>query len=1138
VAQTQSTALKDTTVLPDVAQPPHRCLQMGDVNSWVKNQLFDVLGFAEKNLVGYTVSLAKKSKSESELLSNLAALDVPTNARTKQFARELMARAGGGGGGGRGGATRAPSATQRREQEARSMAAKNDTYAMLKEPELDPKALKAAKKAQRKLRKRSVREEEEEDDAPPAKRAETAEERKIRLMDEDQAEMQAFSSRLKERDDSKTKKSMLDEDKTGERLKELAQLKQDEKEEHLRKLRVRSREDYLVKRTDQKLVELEDDLKDEDYLYNGVKLTKKEKIEKEMKLELLKLAKEKQNMNFDEGGYDMPDAYVDVDEEGVAVKRDKDRELEVLHGRTQDIEETVRTEQEVWEDHQLKYSTVKFGSSKAAERGSEFDFVFDDQIDFVSTDTIAAENTGKKKKKKKKKKRKDGDASSSSSSSSEEDTGAPAVPSPDDEDPSLSESDRKHQAILKGRKLLPIFPYREDLLAAIEEYQVLVIVGETGSGKTTQVPQFLHEAGWTKKGKVGCTQPRRVAAMSVAARVAEEMNVKIGNEVGYSIRFEDCTSDRTIVKYMTDGMLLREFLGEPDLASYSVMIIDEAHERSLHTDVLFGLVKDIARFRPDLKLLLSSATVNSEKFSEFFDDAPVFNIPGRRYPVDIMYTKAPEADYLDASVVTCLQVHITQPPGDILVFMTGQEEIELATEALQDRTRGLGTKIGELLVCPIYANLPSDMQAKIFDPAPPGGRKVVLATNIAETSLTIDGIVYVIDTGFVKQTSYNPRTGMESLIVTPCSKAGANQRAGRAGRTCPGKCFRLYTAWSFHNELDDDQVPEIQRTNLGSVVLLLKSLGINDLIHFDFMDPPPAETLIRALEQLYALGALNDRGELTKLGRRMAEFPLDPMQSKMLIASEEYKCSEEMIAIAAMLSAGNAIFYRPKDKAVLADAAKANFHRGYGDHLALLNCYTQWAELGFSVQWCFENFVQIRTMKRARDVKEQLEGLLERTEIEMMSNSDHEVLRKCIASGFFYHTAKLQKNGSYRTVKNPQNVHIHPSSALQEELPRWVVYHELVLTSKEFMRQIIEINPEWLVEIAPHYYKANEIEDENKKKLPKMIGKAAGDGAADPVKGAGAGSAAERAAGDDMAGSAEGGDDDGFARDVIYKPRN
>ena len=1088
---------------------------MGDLNGWVKNQLFDVLGFSEKSLPGYVLSLAKKAKSERELLGNLGTCGVPANARTAQFVSDLMARTGGGARGA-GGAARAASATQRREREQAALAARNESFTLLKEPELDAKAIKAAKKAQRKLRKKRAQS-EEADDAPAPKRKETAEERRVRLMDEDQAAMHAFSSRLKERDDAKTKKTMLDEDaKTGERLREMAQVKEDERQDHLKKLRIRSREDYLVKRTGQKLVELQDDIKDEGYLYDGVKLTKKEQIENQMKQELLQLATERQNMNFDEGGYNMPDAYVDVDDEGVAVKRDREKELAAAMGHTEDIEEEVKTEQSYWEETQLKEATVKFGSSNAKERGSEFDFVFEDQIDFVSTDTMA----GTKKKKKKKKKR--GDVSS-------DEEGAGAAAAAPEVDPDASEADKKLAELSAGRKLLPIYPYREDLLAAIEEYQVLVIVGETGSGKTTQVPQFLHEAGWTKKGKVGCTQPRRVAAMSVAARVAEEMGVKIGNEVGYSIRFEDCTSDRTIVKYMTDGMLLREFLGEPDLASYSVMIIDEAHERSLHSDVLFGLVKDIARFRPDLKLLLSSATVNSEKFSEFFDDAPVFNIPGRRYPVDIMYTKQPEADYLDACVVTCLQVHITQPPGDILVFLTGQEEIELATEALQDRTRGLGTKIGELVVCPIYANLPSDMQAKIFDPAPPGGRKVVLATNIAETSLTIDGIVYVIDTGFVKQTSYNPRSGMESLIVTPTSKAGANQRAGRAGRTQPGKCFRLYTAWSFHNELDEDQVPEIQRTNLGSVVLLLKSLGINDLIHFDFMDPPPAETLIRALEQLYALGALNDRGELTKLGRRMAEFPLDPMQSKMIIASEEYKCSEPMIVIAAMLSAGNAIFYRPKDKAVLADAAKANFHRGYGDHLALLNCYTQWQELGYSVQWCFENFVQIRTMKRARDVKEQLEGLLERVEIEMVPCGEHEVLRKCIASGFFYHTAKLQKNGSYRTVKNPQNVHIHPSSALVEALPRWVVYHELVLTSKEFMRQIIEIDSQWLVEIAPHYYKANEIQDDSKKKMPKTMGKAA----ADAPKGPGAGSAAERAAGEDVGGSAE--DGQPFGRDVIIQ---
>nr|KYP55752.1 Putative pre-mRNA-splicing factor ATP-dependent RNA helicase DHX16 [Cajanus cajan] len=455
--------------------------------------------------------------------------------------------------------------------------------------------------------------------------------------------------------------------------------------------------------------------------------------------------------------------------------------------------------------------------------------------------------------------------------------------------------------------------------------------------------------------KIACTQPRRVAAMSVAARVSQEMGVKLGHEVGYSIRFEDCTSEKTILKYMTDGMLLREFLGEPDLASYSVVMVDEAHERTLSTDILFGLVKDIARFRPDLKLLISSATLDAEKFSDYFDSAPIFKIPGRRYPVEINFTKAPEADYLDAAIVTSLQIHVTQPPGDILVFLTGQEEIETAEENLKQRTRGLGTKIAELIICPIYANLPTELQAKIFEPTPEGARKIVLATNIAEASLTIDGIKYVIDPGFCKMKSYNPRTGMESLLITPISKASAMQRAGRSGRTGPGKCFRLYTAYNFQNDLDDNTVPEIQRSNLASVVLSLKSLGIHDLMHFDFMDPPPSEALLKALELLFALSALNKLGELTKVGRRMAEFPLDPMLSKMIVASEKYKCSDDIISIAAMLSVGNSIFYRPKDKQVHADNAWMNFHTGnVGDHIALLKVLLL---MTFSLFWLLSTHV-------------------------------------------------------------------------------------------------------------------------------------------------------------------------------------
>ncbi len=578
--------------------------------------------------------------------------------------------------------------------------------------------------------------------------------------------------------------------------------------------------------------------------------------------------------------------------------------------------------------------------------------------------------------------------------------------------------------------------------------------------------------------------------MSVAARVAEEMGVKLGNQVGYSIRFEDCTSEKTVIKYMTDGMLLREFLGEPDLASYSVMIIDEAHERTLHTDILFGLVKDIARFRPDLKLLISSATLDAEKFSEFFDNAPIFRIPGRRFPVHVFYTKAPEADYIDAVVVTTLQIHVTQPLGDILVFLTGQEEIETAHEILLERSRKFGSKIKELIIVPIYANLPSDLQAKVFEPTPPNARKVVLATNIAETSLTIDNIIYVIDPGFGKQNSYNARTGMESLIIVPISKASANQRAGRAGRVAPGMCFRLYTQWAYQHELEENPIPEIQRVNLGNVVLMLKSLGINDLIHFDFLDPPPHETLVLALEQLYALGALNHMGELTKLGRRMAEIPADPMMCKMLLASEKYKCSAEILTISCMLSNNASIFYRPKDKIIHADTARKNFFHPGGDHISLLNVYNQWAQTDYSTQWCFENFIQHRSMKRARDIRDQLEALLERVEIEIVSNPlDTQAIRKAITAGYFYHTARLSKGGHYKTVKHNQTVMIHPNSALFEDLPRWVIYHELVFTTKEYMRNVVEIENKWLLEVAPHYYKAKELEDSTVKKIPKQMGK-------------------------------------------------
>lgn len=318
-------------------------------------------------------------------------------------------------------------------------------------------------------------------------------------------------------------------------------------------------------------------------------------------------------------------------------------------------------------------------------------------------------------------------------------------------------------------------------------------------------------------------------------------------------------------------MLLRECLMDLDLKNYSVIMLDEAHERTIHTDVLFGLLKQAVTKRPELKLIVTSATLDAVKFSQYFFEAPIFTIPGRTFPVEVLYTKEPETDYLDASLITVMQIHLREPPGDILLFLTGQEEIDTACEILYERMKSLGPDVPELIILPVYSALPSEMQTRIFEPAPPGSRKVVIATNIAETSLTIDGIFYVVDPGFVKQKVYNSKTGMDSLVVTPISQAQAKQRAGRAGRTGPGKCYRLYTERAYRDEMLPTPVPEIQRTNLATTVLQLKTMGINDLLHFDFMDAPPVESLIMALEQLHSLSALDDEGLLTRLGRRVSE---------------------------------------------------------------------------------------------------------------------------------------------------------------------------------------------------------------------------------------------------------------------------
>ena len=629
---------------------------------------------------------------------------------------------------------------------------------------------------------------------------------------------------------------------------------------------------------------------------------------------------------------------------------------------------------------------------------------------------------------------------------------------------------RSTLSIKEQRESLPIYQFKNDLRNAIRDNRIIIVIGETGSGKTTQITQYLVEWGYAKYGKVGCTQPRRVAAQSVAKRVSQEYGCKLGEYVGYNVRFDDCTSEDTIIKYMTDGMLLREALIDKNLTQYSVIMLDEAHERTIHTDILFGLLKETLRHRNDLKLIVTSATLESEKFSKFFNDCPVFKIPGRTFDVEIFYSKEPEYDYMESALITCMQIHLTEKQGDILVFLTGQEEIDSACQILQSRMDALGNQVPKLIILPVYSALPAEQQIKIFEPAPHGCRKCIIATNIAEASLTIDGIYYVVDSGFCKMKAFNPKIGMDSLVVVPISQSSALQRAGRAGRTGPGKCFRLYTYDCFNNEMLKASIPEIQRTNLANTVLLLKALGINDLIHFEFMDPPPIQSLINAMEQLYYLGALDDEGLLTKLGRRMAEFPLEPQLSKTLLASVDLGCSEEIINIVSMLTVTN-IFYRPKDKQNEADSKRAKFLCSEGDHLTLLNVFEMFKR-NHSSQWCQDNFIHYRALKRAEDVKKQIITIMERYNLPIKScQKNLNKVRKSITAGFFYHTARKDPKEGYKSLVDNQTIYIHPSSAVYNKSPQWVVYHELILTSKEYMVEITTINPRWLIDVAGKFFK-------------------------------------------------------------------
>lgn len=659
----------------------------------------------------------------------------------------------------------------------------------------------------------------------------------------------------------------------------------------------------------------------------------------------------------------------------------------------------------------------------------------------------------------------------------------------------------------KPAALLPIAQHKESILYTVETTHFTIIVGETGSGKTTQIPQFLAQAGWCNDGKViAITQPRRVAATSVAARVASEMRTTVGETVGYSIRFEDVTSSRTKIKFLTDGMLLREALVDPLLSRYSVIMVDEAHERSLSSDVLLGLLKKIKKRRPELRVIISSATLDAEKVATFFqeDDSDaesqvgevtqcrIVSIAGRNYPVDVMYRMNSVEDYVEAAVDTAFDIHNSERNlGDILIFLTGREEIHSAIQKISERAATLPQDALALQPMPLYAGLTTAEQMYVFSPAAERTRKVIVSTNIAEASVTVPGIVYVIDCGFVKLRAYSPVTGIDALAVAPVSQASATQRAGRAGRTQPGKCFRLYTQ-SAYLSLSPTTPPEIQRSNLAPVVLQLKALGIDNVVRFPFLSAPPAQLMIRALELLRSLGALDDYSKLTSpLGTRMAELAVPPMMAKCLLSASDAKtfnCLPELLTIAAMTTLqGNVWFHHEGQKKAM-EMSRRQFAAEEGDHITLLNVYQAFTTKGRKeAKWCRDHHLNYKSMVRAVSIRNQLYRYLERLGISIDNNNNQPSagltvkpsaaerttnILQCLTTGFFSQAARMQPDGTFKTVSGGVTLHAHPTSLMFNRKADWVIFHELLETGEKiFIKDVSKIEKKWLLEFSGGYYK-------------------------------------------------------------------
>ena len=659
----------------------------------------------------------------------------------------------------------------------------------------------------------------------------------------------------------------------------------------------------------------------------------------------------------------------------------------------------------------------------------------------------------------------------------------------------LRERRRQNVPRLEYPPDLPITTRRLEIVEAIRRNQVVVIAGETGSGKTTQIPKMCLEAGMGIEAKIGCTQPRRVAALSISRRLADELQVNWGREVGCKIRFDDRSSGETYIKLMTDGILLAEMQGDPLLSEYNAIIIDEAHERSLNIDFLLGYLKGLLVKRPELKLIITSATIDTATFSKAFNDAPIIEVSGRVYPVQVIYAPLDEASeesgdltYIDAAV-RAVETALCEPgSGDVLVFMPSERDIREASDQLDGRFGG------DAEIIPLFGRLGSADQQKVFNPS--NQRKVIIATNIAETSLTIPGIRFVIDTGLARISRYNPRTRTRRLPIEPVSQSSANQRKGRSGRMQDGICVRLYSETDFLERPAYTQ-PEIQRSNLAEVILRMKTYHLGDIETFPFVNPPPPAAIQGGYSLLQELGALDENRVLTDTGCDLGRLPIDPTLGRMLLQSQKEKATREILIIASGLSIQDPR-ERPLDQKDASAAAHKKFNDPQSDFLTLLNIWNavhdQWENLRTQNQrrkFCKAHFLSYVRLREWQDIHSQLSGALE--DMNMIApqkvDADYVAIHRSILTGLLGHIAHREESNIYKTSGN-RKLAIFPGSALhfrgekpkpaarnaqgaapkppKSNQPAWVMAGEIVETSQLFARTVAGIDPMWIVQVAPH----------------------------------------------------------------------